>query len=156
MIILAWNGGSPSDIFDPAVFKKVLSIFISAAILKLGQGKTRVCMLYSYNTFSSWFGQVNLMSCLLILFLFHHLFLFLIRLSFRIIYMLSPWSNSQTHIHNMICMCTYCIWLWNMYRVTEICMCIYTPHSFKCVWTWAVKLQLVGTLSSDVDNYRGL
>ncbi|CAL9155136.1 unnamed protein product [Musa hybrid cultivar] len=37
MIILAWNGGSPSDIFDPAVFKKVLSIFISAAILKLGQ-----------------------------------------------------------------------------------------------------------------------
>ncbi|KAJ8467932.1 hypothetical protein OPV22_030484 [Ensete ventricosum] len=36
MIILAWNGGSPSDIFDPAVFKKVLSIFISAAIMKLG------------------------------------------------------------------------------------------------------------------------
>lgn len=107
MIILAWNGGSPSDIFDPAVFKKVLSIFISAAILKLGQGKMRVCMLYSYNTFSSWFGQVNLMSCLFILFLFHHLLLFLIRLSFRIIYMLSPWSNSQTHIHNMICMCTY-------------------------------------------------
>ncbi|WOL09762.1 callose synthase 3-like isoform X1 [Canna indica] len=37
MIILAWNGGSPSDIFDPAVFNKVLSIFITAAILKLGQ-----------------------------------------------------------------------------------------------------------------------
>ncbi|XP_020112967.1 callose synthase 3-like [Ananas comosus] len=37
MIIIAWNGGSPSDIFDGGVFKKVLSIFITAAILKLGQ-----------------------------------------------------------------------------------------------------------------------
>ncbi|KAH7669357.1 callose synthase protein [Dioscorea alata] len=37
MIILSWNGGSPSDIFDSGVFKKVLSIFITAAILKLGQ-----------------------------------------------------------------------------------------------------------------------
>lgn len=39
MIILAWNGGSPSDIFDAGVFKKILSIFITAAFLKLGQGK---------------------------------------------------------------------------------------------------------------------
>jgi callose synthase len=38
MIILAWNGGTPSDIFDGGVFKQVLSIFITAAILKLGQG----------------------------------------------------------------------------------------------------------------------
>jgi callose synthase len=37
MIILAWNGGTPSDIFDAGVFKQVLSIFISAAVLKLGQ-----------------------------------------------------------------------------------------------------------------------
>ncbi|XP_073000931.1 callose synthase 3-like [Typha latifolia] len=37
MIILAWNGGSPSGLFDHDVFKKVLSIFITAAILKLGQ-----------------------------------------------------------------------------------------------------------------------
>ncbi|XP_028555016.1 callose synthase 3 isoform X2 [Dendrobium catenatum] len=37
MIILAWNGGSPSDIFDNGVFKQVLSIFITAAVLKLGQ-----------------------------------------------------------------------------------------------------------------------
>ncbi|KAG0484388.1 hypothetical protein HPP92_008467 [Vanilla planifolia] len=37
MIILAWNGGSLSDIFDDGVFKKVLSIFITAAVLKLGQ-----------------------------------------------------------------------------------------------------------------------
>ncbi|AQK80817.1 Putative glycosyl transferase family protein [Zea mays] len=37
MIIIAWNGGTPSDIFDAGVFKKVLSIFITAAILKLGQ-----------------------------------------------------------------------------------------------------------------------
>ncbi|OEL35618.1 Callose synthase 2 [Dichanthelium oligosanthes] len=37
MIILAWNGGTPSDIFDRGVFKQVLSIFITAAILKLVQ-----------------------------------------------------------------------------------------------------------------------
>ncbi|KAF0934523.1 hypothetical protein E2562_025619 [Oryza meyeriana var. granulata] len=37
MIIIAWNGGTPSDIFDAGVFKQVLSIFITAAILKLGQ-----------------------------------------------------------------------------------------------------------------------
>lgn len=39
MIIVAWNGsGNPSSIFTAGVFKKVLSIFITAAILKLGQG----------------------------------------------------------------------------------------------------------------------
>jgi hypothetical protein len=38
MIILAWNGGTPSDIFEARVFKQVLSIFITAAVLKLGQG----------------------------------------------------------------------------------------------------------------------
>ncbi|EPS69913.1 hypothetical protein M569_04848, partial [Genlisea aurea] len=38
MIIVAWNGsGQLSSIFDSDVFKKVLSIFITAAILKLGQ-----------------------------------------------------------------------------------------------------------------------
>nr|GMD67382.1 callose synthase 3-like [Ipomoea batatas] len=38
MIIVAWNGnGEPSAIFGADVFKKVLSIFITAAILKLGQ-----------------------------------------------------------------------------------------------------------------------
>ncbi|XP_010940236.1 callose synthase 3 [Elaeis guineensis] len=37
MIIVAWNGGSPSAIFDAGVFKEVLSIFITAAIMKLGQ-----------------------------------------------------------------------------------------------------------------------
>ncbi|KAI9196669.1 hypothetical protein LWI28_025933 [Acer negundo] len=38
MIIVAWNGsGEPSSIFDSDVFKKVLSVFITAAILKLGQ-----------------------------------------------------------------------------------------------------------------------
>ncbi|KAL8495893.1 hypothetical protein ACS0TY_019858 [Phlomoides rotata] len=36
MIIIAWNGtGNVGDIFEGDVFKKVLSIFISAAILKL-------------------------------------------------------------------------------------------------------------------------
>ncbi|KAH7849658.1 hypothetical protein Vadar_021042 [Vaccinium darrowii] len=38
MIIVAWNGsGNPSSIFSSDVFKKVLSVFITAAILKLGQ-----------------------------------------------------------------------------------------------------------------------
>ncbi|KAK6925713.1 1,3-beta-glucan synthase subunit FKS1-like, domain-1 [Dillenia turbinata] len=38
MIIVAWNGsGDPSTIFTGDVFKKVLSIFITAAVLKLGQ-----------------------------------------------------------------------------------------------------------------------
>ncbi|XP_077231016.1 callose synthase 3-like [Tasmannia lanceolata] len=37
MTIIAWNGSSLSAIFDGDVFKKVLSIFITAAILKLGQ-----------------------------------------------------------------------------------------------------------------------
>ncbi|KAJ7949088.1 Callose synthase [Quillaja saponaria] len=38
MIIIAWNGsGQLSSIFDGDVFKKVLSVFITAAILKLSQ-----------------------------------------------------------------------------------------------------------------------
>ncbi|CAK8540523.1 unnamed protein product [Lathyrus sativus] len=38
MIIIAWNGsGDPTVIFQGHVFKKVLSVFITAAILKLGQ-----------------------------------------------------------------------------------------------------------------------
>lgn len=39
MIIVASNGsGKLSSIFEGDVFNKVLSIFITAAILKLGQG----------------------------------------------------------------------------------------------------------------------
>ncbi|CAJ2631133.1 unnamed protein product [Trifolium pratense] len=38
MIIVAWNGtGDPSAIFNGDVFKKALSVFITAAILKFGQ-----------------------------------------------------------------------------------------------------------------------
>ncbi|WRX34228.1 Glycosyl transferase [Theobroma cacao] len=38
MIIIAWHGsGQPSSIFRGDLFKKVLSVFITAAILKLGQ-----------------------------------------------------------------------------------------------------------------------
>ncbi|KAK9283428.1 hypothetical protein L1049_011670 [Liquidambar formosana] len=38
MIIIAWNGsGNPSSIFEGGVFKEVLSVFITAAILKLAQ-----------------------------------------------------------------------------------------------------------------------
>ncbi|XP_010265915.1 PREDICTED: callose synthase 3 [Nelumbo nucifera] len=45
MIIVAWNGsGQPSGIFENDVFKKVLSIFITAAILKLGQAILDVIM----------------------------------------------------------------------------------------------------------------
>lgn len=40
MIIIAWNGsGSLSSIFQGDVFMKVLSIFITAAVLKLAQGR---------------------------------------------------------------------------------------------------------------------
>lgn len=38
MIIMAWDGGDPSSVFGANVFKKVLSVFITAAIMKLGQG----------------------------------------------------------------------------------------------------------------------
>jgi len=43
MIIVAWNGpgGDPSVIFNGDVFKKVLSVFITAAILKFGQGRQK-------------------------------------------------------------------------------------------------------------------
>ncbi|BBH04334.1 glucan synthase-like 12, partial [Prunus dulcis] len=38
MIIVAWNGsGQPTAIFTAGVFEKVLTVFITAAILKLGQ-----------------------------------------------------------------------------------------------------------------------
>ena len=48
MIIVAWNGsGKPSAVFSGDVFKKVLSVFITAAILKLGQGK-KECNLRCY------------------------------------------------------------------------------------------------------------
>lgn len=38
MIIMAWDGGQPSSVFGADVIKKVLSVFITAAIMKLGQG----------------------------------------------------------------------------------------------------------------------
>ncbi|KAJ0771630.1 putative 1,3-beta-glucan synthase [Helianthus annuus] len=53
MIIVAWNGdGNPTSIFNSDVFQKVLSVFITASILKLGQAvldvvlnwKARECM----------------------------------------------------------------------------------------------------------------
>ncbi|XP_078440418.1 callose synthase 3-like [Wolffia australiana] len=37
MVILAWNGGALSDLFNGIVFKRILSIFITASILKLAQ-----------------------------------------------------------------------------------------------------------------------
>ncbi|XLT02451.1 hypothetical protein HN51_051802 [Arachis hypogaea] len=45
MIIVAWNGsGNPSAIFNGDVFKKVLRVFITAAILKLGQATLDVIL----------------------------------------------------------------------------------------------------------------
>lgn len=42
MIIIAWNGsGDIGTVFAGDVFKKVLSIFITAAILKLAQGSRK-------------------------------------------------------------------------------------------------------------------
>ncbi|KAL0371178.1 UNVERIFIED_CONTAM: Callose synthase 3 [Sesamum angustifolium] len=51
MIIIAWNGsGQPSSVFDADVFKKVLSIFITAAILKLGQAILDVILSWKART----------------------------------------------------------------------------------------------------------
>ncbi|KAJ4777890.1 Glucan synthase-like protein [Rhynchospora pubera] len=44
MIILSWNGGSLGDLFDPTVLKKILSIFITSAILNLGQSILHLVM----------------------------------------------------------------------------------------------------------------
>lgn len=49
MIIMAWDGGEPSSVFGADVFKKVLSVFITAAIMKLGQG----WLMSLFNTFMS-------------------------------------------------------------------------------------------------------
>lgn len=49
MIIMAWDGGQPSSVFGADVFKKVLSVFITAAIMKLGQG----WLISLFNTFIS-------------------------------------------------------------------------------------------------------
>jgi hypothetical protein len=38
IIIIAWNDGPPTDMFNGRVFKQVLSIFITATVLKFGQG----------------------------------------------------------------------------------------------------------------------
>ncbi|CAL0300448.1 unnamed protein product [Lupinus luteus] len=43
MIIVAWNGsGHPTAIFTDDVFKKVLSLFITASILKFGQARKNI------------------------------------------------------------------------------------------------------------------
>lgn len=43
MIIVAWNGDLGDVVTNGDVFKKVLSVFITAAILKFGQGKWEAC-----------------------------------------------------------------------------------------------------------------
>nr|VDC85136.1 unnamed protein product [Brassica rapa] len=44
MIIMAWDGGQPSSVFGADVIKKVLSVFITAAIMKLGQASLDVIL----------------------------------------------------------------------------------------------------------------
>lgn len=66
MVIVAWNGGTPSDIFDKGVFKQVLSIFITAAVMKMGQGMLAI----PFPSYS------NIMVCTLVLWL--HMILILI------------------------------------------------------------------------------
>ncbi|KAI3697348.1 hypothetical protein L6452_30307 [Arctium lappa] len=47
MIVIAWNGsGKLSSIFDGEVFKRVLSIFITAALLKLAQAVVDLVMMW--------------------------------------------------------------------------------------------------------------
>ncbi|KAI4333205.1 hypothetical protein L6164_018042 [Bauhinia variegata] len=59
MIIIAWNGsGELSSIFDGDVFKKVLSIFITAAILKLAQAILDIVL--SWKARKSMSAQVKL------------------------------------------------------------------------------------------------
>jgi hypothetical protein len=48
MIIISWHGtGSPTEIFNGSVFKEVLSVFITASILKFLQGTYSLSLLSS-------------------------------------------------------------------------------------------------------------
>ncbi|KAI3421638.1 uncharacterized protein J3R85_011988 [Psidium guajava] len=60
MIIVGWNGsGDPIDVFTPDVFKKVLSIFITAAILKLGQAVLDVILSWKAQRSMSYFVKLR-------------------------------------------------------------------------------------------------
>nr|QKN22528.1 callose synthase 1 [Urtica dioica subsp. dioica] len=59
MIIIAWNGdGNLNGVFEPDVFNKVLSIFITAAVLKLGQAILDIIL--SWRARKSMSGYVQL------------------------------------------------------------------------------------------------
>ncbi|KAJ0942315.1 putative 1,3-beta-glucan synthase [Helianthus annuus] len=58
VIIVAWNGdGNPTSIFESDVFKKVLSVFITASILKLGQGMLITNSLISLHLIITYFNS---------------------------------------------------------------------------------------------------
>ncbi|XP_048140588.1 callose synthase 3 [Rhodamnia argentea] len=60
MIIVAWNGsGDPTAVFTSDVFKKVLSIFITAAILKLGQAVLDVILSWKAQWSMSYFVKLR-------------------------------------------------------------------------------------------------
>ncbi|KAM7497427.1 hypothetical protein LguiA_021841 [Lonicera macranthoides] len=113
MIIIAWNGsGQPSSIFSSSdVLKKVLSIFITAAILKLGQ----VTYAYTWEnppgfaqTIKSWFGNSSSSPTLFVLavviylspnmlasglFLFPFVRRFLERSNYKVVMLMMWWSQ---------------------------------------------------------------
>ncbi|KAI3799427.1 hypothetical protein L1987_34725 [Smallanthus sonchifolius] len=61
MIIVAWNGdGNPTSIFQSDVFEKVLSVFITASILKLGQAVLDVSSDYRIVMLMMWWSQPRL------------------------------------------------------------------------------------------------
>ena len=63
MVILAWNGGSPGDIFDGVVFKKILSFFITAAVLKLTQGTLITSVIFQVQYAGSFSLDIMAVSC---------------------------------------------------------------------------------------------
>ncbi|KAK4773562.1 hypothetical protein SAY87_028581 [Trapa incisa] len=60
MIIVAWNSsGDPADIFTSDTFKKVLSVFITASILKLGQAVLDVILSWKAHKSMSYFVKLR-------------------------------------------------------------------------------------------------
>ena len=66
MIIMAWSdSGQPTSIFEDDGFKKVLSLFITAAILKFAQGEDGPCFFHLSHLFYISFILLDKSSCVL-------------------------------------------------------------------------------------------
>lgn len=72
MIIMAWSdSGQPTSIFVDDGFKKVLSLFITAAILKFAQGEDTLCFVHlSHRFYLSFILLLDKASCVLPVILF--------------------------------------------------------------------------------------